>query len=53
MITDATGAPLAVTLTGGGRDGVTQVIPLPQAVPPVRGGHGQPRRRPAPCSATA
>ncbi|KJY19598.1 transposase, partial [Streptomyces sp. NRRL S-444] len=46
MITDATGIPLAVTLTGGNRNDVTQLIPLLQAVPPVRGKRGRPRRRP-------
>ncbi len=46
MITDATGIPLAVTLTGGNRNDVTQLIPLLQAVPSVRGKRGRPRRRP-------
>ncbi|MER6532922.1 IS5 family transposase [Streptomyces sp900105755] len=46
LITDATGIPLAVTLTGGNRNDVTQVIPLLQAVPPVRGKRGRPKRRP-------
>lgn len=46
MITDATGIPLAVTLTGGNRNDVTQLIPLLEADPPVRGKRGRPRRRP-------
>jgi transposase len=46
LITDATGVPLAVTLTGGNRNDVTKLIPLLQAVPPVRGKRGRPRRRP-------
>ncbi|MFF7242194.1 IS5 family transposase [Streptomyces collinus] len=46
LITDATGVPLAATLTGGNRNDVTQLIPLLQAVPPVRGKRGRPRRRP-------
>ncbi len=46
MITDATGIPLAVTLVGGNRNDVTQLIPLVQDVPPVRGKRGRPRRRP-------
>ncbi|MEU9100037.1 IS5 family transposase [Streptomyces sp. NPDC048361] len=46
LITDATGIPLAVTLTGGNRNDVTQLIPLLQAVPPVRGKRGRPRCRP-------
>jgi len=33
-------------LTGGNRNDVTQLIPLLQAVPPVRGKRGRPRRRP-------
>ncbi|QRX95182.1 transposase [Streptomyces sp. A1-5] len=45
-ITDASGIPLASTVTGGNRNDVTQLIPLLQAVPPVRGKRGQPRRRP-------
>ncbi|MFF9770966.1 IS5 family transposase [Streptomyces sp. NPDC014636] len=46
LITDATGIPLAATLTGGNRNDVTQLIPLLQAVPPVRGRRGRPRCRP-------
>lgn len=46
LITDATGIPLAATLTGGNRNDVTQLIPLLQAMPPVRGKRGRPRRRP-------
>lgn len=46
LITDATGIPITATLTGGNRDDVTQLIPLPQAVPSVRGKRGRPRRRP-------
>lgn len=46
LITDATGIPLAVTLTGGNRNDVTQLVPLLEAVPPVRGKRGRPGRRP-------
>ncbi|WIY00755.1 IS5 family transposase [Amycolatopsis mongoliensis] len=46
LITDAHGTPLAVTLTGGHRNDVTQLIPLLDAVPPIRGVVGKPRRRP-------
>ena len=35
-----------MTLTGGNRDDVTQLIPLVEAVPPIRGRRGRPRRRP-------
>ena len=43
---DATGIPLAWTLTGGNRNDVTQLIPLVERIPPVRGKVGRPRRRP-------
>lgn len=46
LITAATGIPLAATLSGGNRNDVTQLIPLLQAVPPVRGKRGRPRCRP-------
>lgn len=46
LITDATGISLAATLTGGNRNDVTQLIPLLQAVPPVRSKRGRPRCRP-------
>jgi transposase len=46
LITDAHGIPLAVTLTGGHRHDVTQLIPLVEAIPPIRGRRGRPARRP-------
>ncbi|MFG1648169.1 IS5 family transposase [Amycolatopsis sp. NPDC049252] len=46
LITDAHGTPLAVTLTGGHRNDVTQLIPLIDAIPSIRGVVGKPRRRP-------
>ena len=46
LLVDATGIPLAWTLTGGNRNDVTQLIPLIERVPPVRGLVGRPRRRP-------
>jgi transposase len=46
VITEGGGIPLTVTLTGGNRHDVTQLIPLIDAIPPVRGRHGRPRRRP-------
>lgn len=42
LIVEAHGIPLAVTLTGGNRNDVTQLIPLIQAVPPIRGKRGLP-----------
>jgi transposase len=38
--------PLAVTLTGANRNDVTQLIPLLDTVPSVRGRRGRPRHRP-------
>ncbi|WP_369275960.1 IS5 family transposase [Streptomyces sp. R11] len=46
LITDGHGTPLAVLLTGGNRNDVTQLIPLLDAIPPVRGRVGRPRRKP-------
>ncbi|WP_405956301.1 IS5 family transposase [Streptomyces phaeochromogenes] len=46
LITEAHGIPLAVSLTGGNRNDVTQLMPLIEAVPPVRGRRGRSRRRP-------
>jgi Transposase DDE domain len=36
-----------VSLTGGNRNDITQLLPLIGAIPPVRGRRGRPRRRPA------
>jgi transposase len=46
LLVDASGIPLAWTVTGGNRNDVTQLIPLVERVPPVRGNVGRPRRRP-------
>ena len=46
LLVDATGIPLAWTVTGGNRNDVTQLIPLVERVPSVRGKVGRPRRRP-------
>ena len=46
LLVDATGIPLAWTLTGGNRNDVTELVPLIERVPPVRGKVGRPRRRP-------
>lgn len=46
LLTDAQGVPLAVILTKANRHDVTQLLPLLDAVPPVRGKPGHPRRRP-------
>nr|WP_143116507.1 IS5 family transposase [Lentzea xinjiangensis] len=46
LITEGHGIPLAVSLTGGNRNDVTQLMPLIDQIPPVRGKRGRPRFRP-------
>src|SRR5579864_5398209 len=46
LLTDAHGILLATTLTSANRHDVTQLLPLLDKVPPVRGKRGAPRRRP-------
>ncbi|MBQ0889536.1 transposase [Streptomyces sp. RM72] len=46
VITDGQGIPLAVSLTGGNRNDVTQLLPLLDKIPAVAGTVGRPRRRP-------
>jgi transposase len=46
VVVEGHGIPLAATLTGGNRNDVTQLLPLLQAIPPVRGTRGRPRQRP-------
>lgn len=46
LIVDRHGTPVAITLTGGNRHDVTQLMPLLDSVPPVRGLRGRPRRKP-------
>src|SRR5438477_13203842 len=46
VVTDADGTPLAATLTGANRHDVTQLLPLVDAIPAVRGKVGRPRSRP-------
>ncbi|GAB2792183.1 hypothetical protein GCM10027073_25510 [Streptomyces chlorus] len=46
VLTDAHGAPLRMSLTGGHRNAVTQLLPLVDGVPPVRGKRDRPRRKP-------
>lgn len=46
VIVDRHGTPLAVSVTGGNRHDVTQLIPLLDAIPPIRGLRGRPRSRP-------
>ena len=46
MATDGGGTPLATTATGANRHDVTQLIPLVDAIPPIRGKAGAPLRVP-------
>ena len=46
LIACGRGSPLTVGLTGGNRNDITQMIPLVDAIPPVHGRRGRPRRRP-------
>ena len=46
LLTDSGGIPLAISLTGGNRNDVTQLLPLIDGIAPVRGKVGRPRRRP-------
>jgi transposase len=46
ILTDGQGIPLAVSLTGGNRNDVTQLLPLLDKIPAVAGVVGRPRRRP-------
>lgn len=46
LICDGGGVFLATTLTGGNRNDITQLLPLVEKVPPVRGRRGRPRRKP-------
>jgi transposase len=45
VLTDAKGTPVAAAVTGANRHDVTQLLPLVDAVPPVAGKPGRPRRR--------
>jgi transposase len=47
LITDASGVPLAFLLTAANRNDCLDLVALVEAIPPVRGKRGRPRRRPA------
>ena len=47
MITDAKGIPLACLLTAANCNDITQLLPLLEAIPPIRGTVGRPRQRPS------
>ncbi|MFI5996136.1 IS5 family transposase, partial [Streptomyces sp. NPDC051362] len=46
LIVDRHGTPLVVALTSGNRHDVTQLMPLLDAIPRIRGVRGRPRSRP-------
>jgi transposase len=46
LIVDAKGVPLASELTGANRHDVTQLLPLVESIPPIRGTVGAPLRKP-------
>lgn len=46
LINDANGLPLACVLTAANVNDITQLLRLVDAIPPVRGRPGRPRRRP-------
>jgi transposase len=46
LITDANGLPLACVLTAANINDITQLLRLVDAIPPVRGRPGRPRRQP-------
>jgi transposase len=45
LLTDSGGIPLTISLTGGHRNDVTQLLPVVDGVGPVRGKLGRPRQR--------
>jgi transposase len=46
LIVDANGVPLQVSLTGGNRHDVTQLLPLVDSLPKIRGVVARPGRKP-------
>jgi hypothetical protein len=46
LLVDAAGVPLALALTGGNRNDITQLLPLVDRITPVAGKLGRPRQRP-------
>jgi transposase len=45
LITDSAGVPLAISLTGGNRNDITELLPLIDGIGPVNGKVGRPRKR--------
>lgn len=46
ILVDANGVPISATLTGADRNDVTQLLPLVDAIPPIRGARGRALQRP-------
>ena len=46
MITDGNGIPFAASTTAANRNDVMEMVGLVDAIPPVRGRRGRPKRRP-------
>jgi transposase len=46
VATDANGVPLSIILTGANRHDVTQLLPLIDAIPAIRGIRGRPLQKP-------
>ncbi len=46
LITDAQGIPLVAILTEANRNDITQLLPLVDGIPPIRGKVGRPKYRP-------
>jgi transposase len=47
MVTDAGGVPLATTISGANRHDLTQLLPLVEAIPKIKGQVGAPLSKPA------
>ncbi|WP_371821517.1 transposase, partial [Burkholderia glumae] len=46
VLVDANGVPLVAILTGANTNDVTQLLPLVDAIPPIRGVRGRPLQKP-------
>jgi len=46
ILVDANGVPISAILTGANRNDVTQLLPLVDAIPPIRGVRGRPLQKP-------
>jgi transposase len=46
ILVDANGVPVSAILTGANRNDVTQLLPLVDAIPPIRGVRGRPLQKP-------